>query len=107
MCGAGPDWGRCPPQRFGFRRHFAIRPWTDFVEVYWGNGVQVFVTPVAPAEVCVALISRDPRLRLNRVAEVCPALAPVWPDPATTPERGGPSASRRLRAVPGSGRAGW
>ncbi|MFZ0884499.1 MAG: FAD-dependent monooxygenase, partial [Candidatus Acidiferrales bacterium] len=23
--------------RFGFRRHFAIAPWSNFVEVYWGN----------------------------------------------------------------------
>jgi menaquinone-9 beta-reductase len=87
-------------QRFGFRRHFAIRPWTDFVEVYWCTGAQVFVTPVAPAEVCVALISRDPRVRLDRLFEVCPALAPrLAGTPVSTAERGGPSASRRLRAV--------
>ena len=87
-------------QRFGFRRHFGVRPWADVVEVYWCDGAQVFVTPVAPAEVCVALISRDPRVRLDRLFEVCPTLAPrLAGAPVTTPERGGPSASRRLRAV--------
>jgi 2-polyprenyl-6-methoxyphenol hydroxylase-like FAD-dependent oxidoreductase len=87
-------------QRFGFRRHFAVRPWTDLVEVYWCAVAQVFVTPVAPAEVCVALISRDPRFRLDRLFDVCPALAPrLAGAPATSGERGGPSASRRLRAV--------
>jgi flavin-dependent dehydrogenase len=95
--GLGPA---APPLRFGFRQHFGIRPWADLVEVYWGDGVQAFVTPVSPAEVCVALISRDPRLRINRVSEVCPALARRLDGaPATTRERGGPSASRRLPAV--------
>ena len=89
-----------PPQRFGFRRHFGVRPWTDVVEVHWCDGAQVFVTPVAPTEVCVALISRDPRVRLGRLLEVCPALAThLAGAPVTTTERGGPSASRRLRAV--------
>ena len=89
-----------PVQRFGFRRHFGVPPWTDVVEVYWCDGAQVFVTPVAPAEVCVALISRDPGVRLDRLFEVCPALTPhLAGAPATTAERGGPSASRRLRAV--------
>ena len=29
-CVAGPGWARSPlPQRFGFRQHFGVRPWTD------------------------------------------------------------------------------
>ena len=89
-----------PAQRFGFRRHFGVRPWTDVVEVHWCEGAQVFVTPVAPAEVCVAIISRDPRIRLAHLFEVCPALADrLAGAPAITAERGGPSASRRLPAV--------
>ena len=89
-----------PAQRFGFRRHFGVRPWTDVVEVHWGEGAQVFVTPVAPAEVCVAIISRDPRIRLAHLFEVCPALADrLAGAPAITAERGGPSVSRRLRVV--------
>jgi flavin-dependent dehydrogenase len=88
------------PQRFGFRRHFGVRPWTDVVEVYWCEDAQVFVTPVAPTEVCVAVISRDPRIRLARLFELCPVLtARLGGAPATTTERGGSSTSRRLRAV--------
>jgi flavin-dependent dehydrogenase len=96
---AGLD-SAAPPPRFGFRQHFGIRPWTDLVEVYWCDGAQAFVTPVSRDEVCVALISRDARLRISRVPEVCPALARRLDRvPATTRERGGPSASRRLPAV--------
>jgi len=43
-------------RRFGVRRHFAVEPWTDLVEVYWGDGCEAYVTPVAPGLVGVALI---------------------------------------------------
>jgi len=96
--GLGPPGS--PSQRFGFRRHFAVAPWTDAVEVYWCRGAQVFVTPVAPSEVCVALISRSSRGRLGDVLAACPELERrLAGAPATTPERGAISASRRLAAV--------
>ena len=97
---AGLDAARPPLQRFGFRRHFGVVPWTDVVEVYWCRGAQVFVTPVGPSEVCVALISRDPAARLDDLPRICPDLdRRLGGAPVTTPERGGISASRRLPAV--------
>jgi flavin-dependent dehydrogenase len=42
--------------RFGIRRHFAIAPWSDFVEVYWADGVEAYVTPVGPRSVNVAFL---------------------------------------------------
>jgi flavin-dependent dehydrogenase len=87
-------------QRYGFRRHVRVAPWTDVVEVYWGRGGQVFVTPVGPSEVCIAIVSRDPQLRFDQLSLVCPELMPhVDGAPVTTPERGAVSSSRRLRAV--------
>jgi menaquinone-9 beta-reductase len=44
------------PMRFGIRRHFALAPWTDFVEVYWAPGIEAYVTPVGPRSVNVALL---------------------------------------------------
>jgi hypothetical protein len=35
------------------------------MEIYWGEGCQIYVMPVAAREVCVALISRAPELRLE------------------------------------------
>jgi 2-polyprenyl-6-methoxyphenol hydroxylase-like FAD-dependent oxidoreductase len=88
------------PHRFGFRRHFDIAPWSDMVEVYWCEGAQVFVTPVAPGSVCVAVISRDRHLRLRALFETCPVLAHHLGGIApTSRERGVPSTSRRLRRV--------
>jgi flavin-dependent dehydrogenase len=31
--------------RWGARQHFSISPWSDFVEVYWGEGAEAYVTP--------------------------------------------------------------
>jgi menaquinone-9 beta-reductase len=51
-------------------------------------------------EVCIAPISRDPRVRLRSLFEVCPELARCLARaPASTPERGAISTSRRLPAV--------
>jgi flavin-dependent dehydrogenase len=55
---------------------------------------------VAPLEVCVAIISRDPDLRLADLFAVCPDLARNLGRSATTSrDRGAPSASRQLRSV--------
>src|SRR5580700_170268 len=34
---AGLDEASRESQRFGFRRHYRVSPWTDFVEVHWGS----------------------------------------------------------------------
>ncbi|MBV8200576.1 MAG: NAD(P)/FAD-dependent oxidoreductase [Acidobacteria bacterium] len=43
-------------RRFGVRRHFACRPWSDMVEVHWGPRCEAYVTPVGPEEVGVAML---------------------------------------------------
>jgi flavin-dependent dehydrogenase len=43
--------------RWGQRRHFALRPWSDFVEVTWAAGAEAYVTPVADDVVGVAVLS--------------------------------------------------
>jgi flavin-dependent dehydrogenase len=49
----GPAPGR---RRFGLRRHFAVAPWTPYVEVYWSPRAEAYVTPVADDCVGVALL---------------------------------------------------
>lgn len=43
--------------RYGLRRHFAVKPWTDLVEVHWTHRAEAYVTPVAPGEVGVAVLT--------------------------------------------------
>jgi menaquinone-9 beta-reductase len=58
-------WARLEPgspvrHRFGFRRHYRCRPWSDKVEVHWSPHAQIYVTPVGASEVCVVSLSRNP-----------------------------------------------
>ncbi len=53
---AGLEAGPARCLRYGITRHFDLEPWTDFVEVYWGNRVEAYVTPVGPREVGVAIL---------------------------------------------------
>jgi 2-polyprenyl-6-methoxyphenol hydroxylase-like FAD-dependent oxidoreductase len=73
-------WARLEPRtrrgkRFGFRRHFRVRPWSDAVEVHWAHGCQMFVTPIGRRAVGVIVFSRDPGLRIERALPRFPALA--------------------------------
>src|SRR5579864_5454238 len=56
----GPP-SRC--RRFGLRRHFACRPWSDMVEVHWGPRCEAYVTPVGQREVGVAMLWSEPPQR--------------------------------------------
>lgn len=44
-------------QRWGLRRHYALTPWTDTVEVSWAGGGEAYVTPVGPGTVAVAVLT--------------------------------------------------
>jgi flavin-dependent dehydrogenase len=48
--------------RYGQRRHYRIAPWSDLVEVHWGDRFEAYVTPVANDLVGVALLTsrREP-----------------------------------------------
>ena len=70
--GLGPT--RPPTQRFGFRRHYRMAPWTDLVEVYWSGRYQLYVTPVSASEIGVALLTRDRGVRLDAALAGLPAL---------------------------------
>ena len=45
--------------RFGLRRHFALTPWSDLVEVHWAEDTEAYVTPVA--DDCVGVAVLGPR----------------------------------------------
>ena len=97
---AGLDAGRRTSRRVGFRCHFAIEPWSDHVEVYWGERGQWYVTPVGPRELCVAFVTRDPRLRFPAALAACPALTRHLAGAHPLADvRGAVSVSRRLHAV--------
>jgi flavin-dependent dehydrogenase len=87
-------------RRFAFRQHYRIAPWTDYMEIHWGEGCQIYVTPVGPDDVCLALISRWPDLRVEEAVRRFPALQERLEGvDVTSRERGAITATMRLRTV--------
>jgi flavin-dependent dehydrogenase len=86
--------------RFAFRRHYRVAPWTGFMELHWGRDCQVYVTPVSREEVCLALVSSSPKLRLEDALGEFPELCARLEDAEhASSERGAITVTRRLRRV--------
>ena len=98
-------WARLGPlhsdnKRFGFRQHFRVRSWPNYVDVHWGQDCQVLTTPIDAHEVCVSVLSRDSRLRLGQALPLFPKLAERLRGASfTTKELGDMTALNRLPAV--------
>jgi flavin-dependent dehydrogenase len=86
--------------RYAFRRHYRTRPWTDRLEIYWGKHSQAYATGVSNEEVCVAVASHDPELRLEKSLLAFPELnARLRGAETASAERGSVSANRKLKLV--------
>ncbi len=97
---AGLNAGREYERRIGLRRHFAVAPWSDHVEIYWGEHCQAYITPVAAKEVCVALLSQRPLSSYAEGVASFPALAVrLGTAPPATEVRGAFTLTRQLKAV--------
>jgi flavin-dependent dehydrogenase len=84
------------PERFGIRRHFAIRPWADEVEVHFGDGAEAYVTPAGEGRVGVAVLHErtgEPA-RFEALLDRFPALAArlAGAEAETAPRGAGPFA---------------
>ncbi len=51
--------------RWGARQHFAIAPWSGFVEVYAADGLEVYVTPASAGETELAFLWDATRFHLR------------------------------------------
>lgn len=56
---SGLDCATRERQRFAVRRHYAIAPWSEHVEIYWGERAQAYITPVSRDEVCAVLMAEN------------------------------------------------
>ena len=92
-------------RRLGLRQHFAIRPWSDCVQVYWASRTQAYVTPVGDSEVGVAFVSRRKFSGIPEALESFPQLRErLGVSAATSTPRGALTVTRRLRDVTAAGR---
>ncbi|MFJ4341556.1 NAD(P)/FAD-dependent oxidoreductase [Streptomyces sp. NPDC088915] len=76
--------------RYGLRRHYAVPPWSPYVEVHCGRDGEAYVTPLGPRLVGVALLT-DRRAPFGAQLERFPELAARLP------------AGRAVTAVRGAG----
>lgn len=97
---SGLDGGEAPLRRFGVRRHFAMAPWSDFVEVYWGPDCEAYVTPVASDQVGVAFLWSGRKADFDDLLESLPELrARLAGVPEASRDRGIGPLRQRARAV--------
>ncbi len=70
------------------------------MELHWASRCQLYVTPVDPGQVCVALISRDPSLRMDEALREFPQIAERLRNTEHgSAERGATTVSRKLAKV--------
>jgi flavin-dependent dehydrogenase len=86
-----------PPPRYGQRRHYAVAPWADLVEVHWGADLEAYVTPVAPDLLGVALLTSR-RAPFEKQLEQFPALVDRLPARPVSSTRGAGPLLQRSRA---------
>jgi flavin-dependent dehydrogenase len=80
------------PVRFGLRRHFAVRPWSRYVEVHWAEHAEAYVTPVSAQLVGVAFLTGRNGSSYDELMAEFPALAARLrgAEPATAVRGAGP-----------------
>jgi menaquinone-9 beta-reductase len=86
--------------RYSFRRHYRVSPWTDRMEIYWGKDSQAYAIAVNNEQVCIAVASRHPRLRLEESLFGFPQLDKrLRGAESSSAERGALCANRKLKCV--------
>jgi flavin-dependent dehydrogenase len=97
---AGLDVRVRTPLRYAFRQHYRVTPWSDHMEIYWGDRSQGYATAVSDDEVCVAVASRDAKLRVEQALMALPELhARLRGTETVSAERGALTANRTLKRV--------
>ncbi|WP_139977307.1 NAD(P)/FAD-dependent oxidoreductase [Nocardioides litoris] len=88
--------------RWGQRRHVALAPWTDRVEVHWARDAEAYVTPVADDLVGVAVLSSR-RAPYEELLGAFPALQErlAGAEAASTTRGAGPLRQSARRRVAG------
>src|SRR5487761_1070479 len=75
---AGLEGPAQPRRRLGARQHYALPPWSSYVEVIQGHGIEAYITPCGEEHVGVAFL---------------------WDQAVFTPARGGPERMSSLLAA--------
>ena len=61
-------------RRYGLRRHYAVEPWSELIEIHWTRLGEIYVTPTADGMVGFALLTRQ-GIRFDDALAATPELA--------------------------------
>jgi 2-polyprenyl-6-methoxyphenol hydroxylase-like FAD-dependent oxidoreductase len=87
-------------ERYGFRYHYRITPWSQFVEVHWGRHGQLYITPVSEDCVCVVFVTKEMNCNRVDILAAFPEIGNRLKNAVlVSSPRGAVSATRRLRRV--------
>ena len=88
-------------QRYATRRHYRVRPWSEYMEMHWGPGAQAYVTPIGKEEVCIVVMAESPdQADFAKVLEEFPELHErLCRAELASRERGAITAMHRLKRV--------
>ncbi len=96
----GLDVFRRSSRRFSVRRHYRTAALSQYVEVFWGDGFQLYISPVGLDEICLAMIGRDPHAEIETAVAQTPRLHGLLSGSvASSTRRGAIAATCRLRRV--------
>ena len=77
---AGLDGSPSTLQRWGARQHFRVKPWNEYVEVYWNDGTEAYLTPCGKEMVGVAILwDRKRPLRIRGGKDLFSSLISEFP----------------------------
>ena len=85
-------------RRWGIRRHLAIAPWGDTVEVYWAGATEAYVTPVSDDCVGVAILTSTQGKFDEHLAEFPALAARLAGAPACSADRAAGPLRQRVRS---------
>jgi flavin-dependent dehydrogenase len=97
---AGLDSCNQKQSRLAWRAHFNVAPWSEYVEIHWGENAQAYVTPVSANEVCVVMASRNENRDIRVALKQFPQLANrLNGERLSRPARGTITTMHRLKRV--------
>jgi len=88
-------------QRHARRRHYRVKPWSNYAEVYWATHAQLYLTPIGCDEVCIVVLSEEtnPANFASALAEFPDLQSKLAGAELASRERGAVTAMRSLRRV--------
>jgi menaquinone-9 beta-reductase len=85
-------------RRYGIRQHYALAPWGDTVEIHYARRAEIYVTPIAPNEVGIAMLGAQHTDFDAAIADIPDLAARLAGAPLVSSRRGAGPFRQRTRS---------